>query len=139
MLLEYAAQDAVLREGSVEEQDSDMLLLRPGGSAAVEYELQAVGAGQFEVAFDVCALGCEPMIAHGGRVFVDGQEIARLELFTPAGEDEIREVVVPVDLAAEARRLRVDLVFGDGADEAYLRLKRVTIRERARMVLGGLA
>ncbi len=42
-------------------------------------------------------------------------------------------------LDAEARRLRVDLVFGDGADEAYLRLKRVTLRERPRAVLGGLA
>jgi len=139
VLLEYSAQDAVLREGSVEEQDSDMLLLRPGGSAAVEYELQAVGAGQYEVAFDVYALSCEPTIAHGGRVFVDGEEVARLGLFTPEGEDEIRELVVPIDLDAEARRLRVDLVFGDGADEAYLRLKRVTVRERPRMALGGTA
>jgi glycosyltransferase involved in cell wall biosynthesis len=135
-LLEVPAIGAARREGPVEQQGAEMLLLRPGG-AAVEYELGSLMPGPVQVVVDVLALGCEPDTEHGGRVLVDGLEVGRLELFRARGEDELRSNVFDVELPEDVRRLRVESAIAPGGPEATLRLTRVSVRTRPRV--GGLA
>ena len=120
----------------MEEQGSDMLLLRPGG-AAVEYELKAAAGAAVDVGIEIFALGAEPETEHGGRVLVDGREIGRLPLLRSHGVDESHEVVIATELPAGSRRLRLETAVREGGLEASLRVKRVTVRRRTHAVHEG--
>ncbi|TDJ76027.1 MAG: glycosyltransferase [Planctomycetota bacterium] len=129
LLLDYEGRDASQREGPVEEQGSDMLLLRPGG-AAVEYDLAAAAGIEVDVGIEIFALAAEPETEHGGRVLVDGREIGRLPLLRAHGADELHKVVIATELPAGSRRLRLETAVREGGPEASLRVKRVTVRRR---------
>ena len=136
VLLQLSVQDALRREGPVEEQAGDMLLLRPGG-AAVEYELQALEpiAGEaepVELAVGVYALAEEPLTEHGGRVLIDGAEVGRIPLFRAGGDDQLHEFTFPLQPSTRSRRLRLVTSIEQDGPEASLRVARVVVRARRR-------
>ncbi|MDP6539014.1 MAG: glycosyltransferase [Planctomycetota bacterium] len=128
-LLALGAHGTSEREGPVEEQGPDLLLLRPG--AAVEYELAGAGGGERELALEVLALGGEPDLALGARVLVDGREVGTVGPVLPEGGDTRSERVLRVELDAEARCLRVEPTPG-----LHLRLSGLRLREAAESVGG---
>lgn len=127
LLLELGARASARREGPVEEQGRDYLLLRPGG-AAVEYDLGAAGAGRRELRLALLALGGEPGVEFGGRVLLDGREVHRIEPFRADGEDQLREEALALELGPRAR-LRVEVALGAGGPEAHLRLVALRVHE----------
>ncbi len=128
-LFDAAGVSADRREGPVDEQGADMLLLRPGG-AAVEYDLGDVGPGPREVRVDVQALAAESAVALGGRVLLDGEEIGAIDAFTAAGRDEVKSFRLPARFAPGGPwRLRIESALAGGGPEAHLRIRRVVVRE----------
>lgn len=129
LLLELGARQTARREGGVEEQGRDLLLLRPGGGA-VEYDLSAAGPGRREVVLSLLALGVEPELELGGRVLLDGVEVHRLGPFRARGEDLVRAETLDLELSPRAR-LRVECALSPGGPEAHLRLGGLAVREAA--------
>ncbi|MCP3919703.1 MAG: glycosyltransferase [bacterium] len=130
VLLERAGNEDTRREGPVDAQGADMLLIRPGGGA-VEYDLLGIPGGSVEIAVDVFGLADEPTTEMGGRVLVDGEEVGRLPLWRSEGRDEVRTFTIQAELEAGARRLRVESAIEAGGPEACLRVKRVAVSELA--------
>ena len=64
----------------------------------------------------------------GGRVLVDGAELAQIEPFFADGSDEIRELCINIDLPVDAERLRIECALSEGGPEAHLRLTSVEVR-----------
>jgi hypothetical protein len=128
-LLEYRGVEDAHREGNVEQQDADMLLLRPGG-AAVEYEVGSLLPGPVDVVVDVRLMGGETAVPMAARLLVDGAEAGRVTDLVAGHEDAIHEWVVPCELPRDARRLRIQVSLEDGGDELFLRVKRVRVRTR---------
>jgi glycosyltransferase involved in cell wall biosynthesis len=116
------------REGPVEQQGAEMLLLRSGG-AAVEYDASALGAGRFVVRVDVFALGAEARLPLGGRVMFDGVQVGSIARFSSGGRDGIRSFHFDCELAAPPRRLRIETRCQAGGTEHFLRIARVVVRE----------
>jgi hypothetical protein len=125
--LELAGIDTLSREGSVDEQRGCLLLLRPGGDSAVEYDLSKAGDGPVELEVELVTLRGEIQARFGGRVQVDGRELSPIGLFS--GADEERRVVVRwrMDLDSVAKRLRID--NRSESPHSYLRIARVTVLE----------
>jgi glycosyltransferase involved in cell wall biosynthesis len=126
-LLVRSARDTAAQESCVE-QGADWLLLTPGGGA-VEYELEGSGGGRRELALSVALLAVESdSVEMGGRIVVDGEEIAQIEPFFADDADEVREVCLDVDLSADAARLRIECALSEGGPEAHLRLTAFEVR-----------
>jgi len=121
LVFESAGSELVLREGPVEQQGREWLLLRPGGSA-VEVDLAGIPRGATELELSVAALGSEPWTEHGGRVLVDGREVGRLPLLRTQGEDRLEHLRLRFDLSPTDRRLRVVTSIEAGGPEASLRI-----------------
>ncbi|MDP6409019.1 MAG: glycosyltransferase [Planctomycetota bacterium] len=129
-LLELRAAEACEREGPVEAQGTDLLLLRPGG--AVEYDLNGVGGGAGTLTVEVLALGSEPELQLGGRVLLDGREIGSLGPVRPGGSDTLSEEELALELPTGARRLRLEAPAG-----SHLRLRSLRLCERPAPADGG--
>ena len=126
ILLEARGIDAVAREGPVEQQGAEMLLLRPGG--AVEYDLELAGGGPRRIEIGVWSLASEPTLELGGRVLVDGVEIGGIELACGGREDRLRSHAFSAELRSP-RRLRVETA--SGSRQLHLRIQSVSVRESA--------
>ena len=127
LLLERPGIDASARQGDVEPQGADMLLLRPGGSA--DYSIAGVAAGPVQVAVDVFVLGVEPYVYHGGQLGLDGEEVG---VFVPrehTGEDRIERFLMDVDIDEGATRLRLSSHAVEGR-EVSMRIKRIAVQTR---------
>ena len=126
-LLVRGARDSASKESCVE-QGADWLLLTPGGGA-VEYELNGAGGGRRAIALSIALLAVESdSVQMGGRVLVDGVEVAKIEPFFADSADEVVEVCLDVDLPSEAALLRVECALSEGGPEAHLRLTSVEVR-----------
>jgi hypothetical protein len=124
-LVVHRGIDAIQREGAIDAQGADMLLLRPGG-AAVEYDIEGSGGGARVLRVEQLALGSEPGVRLGGRVFVDGREIGRLAVFSARGKDEVVRQELAVELDAQAKRLRLE-PFGESDGATHLRIQKITV------------
>jgi glycosyltransferase involved in cell wall biosynthesis len=130
-LVEHRGIDAVAREGRVDVQGGDMLLLRPGGAAA-EYDIEGSGGGARVIEVEQLALGVEGHVHLGGRVLVDGREIGRLPTFSAEGGDELRRQRLEVDLHADAKRLRFESDATSAGLPTHLRLKKISVLAASR-------
>ncbi|MCZ6596283.1 MAG: glycosyltransferase [Planctomycetota bacterium] len=129
ILVDVLGNAADRREGPVEEQGVDMLLLRPGG-AAVEYDLSSAGPGAREVRIDVQALGDEEEVELGGRVLLDGELLGVIDRFVALEGDERRSFRFSALFAPNRPlRLRVESAGAEHGPEAHLRLCRIVVRE----------
>src|SRR6185295_18472443 len=107
ILVERSGHETAAREGPVERQGADMILLRPGG-AAVEYEIAASEAGARTIVIEQFAYGPEAEVVLGGRALVDGVEVGKFAPFHASGRDEVRQDTFSVDLATGRHRLRLE-------------------------------
>jgi glycosyltransferase involved in cell wall biosynthesis len=123
LLFDRTGVETCAREGSVEQQGPEMLLLRPP-TGAVEFDLAEAGWGPRTILVEQFALGSEPDVLLGGRALVDGVEIGMFTTFHASGKDETREARLPVEMARGARRLRLE------CGQVNMRLKRVTVLTR---------
>jgi hypothetical protein len=108
-----------------------MRLMRRGGAA--EDDAATLGPGRVAVRVDVYALASEPGVPLGGRVSLDGVEIGCIERFSGAAKDGVRSFEFEVELAAPARRLRLE------SGDCDLRIARIVGREAPRAVLARLS
>lgn len=115
------------RTGPVEPQGADLLLLRPGG-AALEFDVPGAGSGRVSVAVEVLALGGERGVELGGRVLLGGAELGVIAPFRAGERDELRTFAF-AGRPHQGDRLRIESALGAGGPEAFLRVKRVTVRE----------
>jgi len=129
-LLDLRGVDASTRQGAVDVQGADMLLLRPP-DGAIEFALGAAGGGPREIDVHVFALGRERRVELGGRVLLDGVEIGRIEPFTSKGADGLRCFSFCADLPSRAVSLRLESRSAAGARALFLRVQRVVVREAA--------
>jgi glycosyltransferase involved in cell wall biosynthesis len=134
-LIEFAAREAVATDGPVEEQGTDMLLLRPGGGA-VEYELGGNFSGPLELRVGIFILAAEADVEHGGRVLVDGVEVGRLAPVHAGDEDRVLWQSLRVVLPSGAQRLRLECSLAEGGPEAHLRLKGLSLSDPAPIAVG---
>lgn len=118
--------DAEKREGAVDAQGADMLLVRPNG-AAVEYDIDGAGGGARVIRVEQFSLGVERGMRLGGRVLVDGREVGRVPLSSAGGKDEIIRHDIAVDLDASSKRLRFESLGASDGMETHLRIKRVSV------------
>ena len=126
-LLVRGARDSASQESCVE-QGADWLLLTPGGGA-VEYELNGSGGGRRALSLSVALLAAESdSVEMGGRVLVDGVEVAKIEPFFAGSADEVVEVCLDVELPRDAEHLRIECALSEGGPEAHLRLTSVEVR-----------
>jgi len=130
-LVERTGPETAAREGPVEDQGSDMVLLRPGG-AAVEYEIAASpkATGPLTLVVEQFAYGFEPKVELGGRALVDSQEIGTLERFRASGKDEIRVVEFPLGDSGRPRRLRLESSPPGSPSPTHLRIRRIAVVAR---------
>ncbi|MGK0219756.1 MAG: glycosyltransferase involved in cell wall biosynthesis [Planctomycetota bacterium] len=130
LLLERPGPDSIARNGEVEPQGPDMLLLRPGANA--EYSVMGLAGGPVQVVVDVFALGVEPDVLHGGQLLLDGEVVGEMPPRSSAGEDEILRFVLDAELSATAQRLQLSAMCPGEDAHPYLRIKRVAIQTRPR-------
>lgn len=131
VVLDVVALDADRREGPVDQQGTDLLLLRPGGGAAVEFDLPVLAACGHRLSIEVLALGPESEVQLGGHVRLGDRVVGKLELFAAKGSDETRcfefEFEPKDDERGQGGVLRVECAIEPGGPEAYLRLARVAV------------
>lgn len=120
-LLDEPGIGACHREGPVEQQGAEMLLLRPG--AAIEFDASLLEPGALVVRIDMHALRVESTVPLGGRVLVDGVVIGHIEPAATPESDQTRSYEFALSLDAQARRLRIE------STDLFLRLARVVVRE----------
>jgi glycosyltransferase involved in cell wall biosynthesis len=118
--------DARRREGPIDAQGADMLLLRPNG-AAVEYDIEGAGGGPRVIQVEQLVLGSEPHVRLGGRVLVDGREVGRLPVSSAKGKDEVIRQELVVEIDASSKLLRFESFGARDGGETHLRIKRVSI------------
>ncbi len=128
--LDLPGHQTARRQGPVEPQGAELLLLRPGG-ASVEYDLAVLGAGPARVSIEILALGNEPTVEHAGRVLLGGDEIGTIPPFRAGGRDELRPFEFRAQLPPRAR-LRVEANLGEDAGYTTLRIARVQAWEEGR-------
>ena len=131
-LLDKCGHATVERHGPVEQQRSDLALLRPG-DAWVEYDASLVGPGRIALTIEVQALAGESAVPLGGSVSLDGVVLGRIATFHARDKDERRTFHFEAELAAAAKRLRIDTKTDGG--EAYLRIARVVAAQAPPRVL----
>jgi len=133
-LFERRGHEYDTREGPVERQGEDLLLLRPGGAAA-EFDLRRVprkdGTLRAKLVVEQFAYGAEPTIDLGGRLLLDGVPIGELESFRASGRDEARVQEFDLELARGARRLRFESSPPGAPEPRTVRLRRIALLERA--------
>ncbi len=117
------------REGPVEKQGEDLLLLRPGGAA--EFDVREVaktnGGWKGTLVVEQFAFGNEPSLVLGGRLLVDDRLVGALEpSFSAKGRDETHAQEFEVELARGARRVRIE-----STPAATVRIRRIALVERA--------
>lgn len=127
-LLDLRGIDAAAREGQVDPQGADMLLLRPE-DGAIEFELGPAAGGTREIVVGVFALGAEKRVELGGRVLVDQQEVGRIAPFSSAGQDRLHEFRFRVRLRSDARRLRLESRTAPAGRAVFLRVQSVRVLE----------
>lgn len=120
-LLDKPGIAALVREGAVEQQGAEMLLLRP--RAAVEFDASMLEPGALVVRVDLLALGGESSVLLGGRVLLDGVVIGHIEPARAAASDSTRSHEFALTLDSKPRRLRIE------STDHFLRLARVVVRE----------
>ncbi|MBM3977576.1 MAG: glycosyltransferase [Planctomycetes bacterium] len=140
LLLDVPAVAADRRSEAVLPQGADLLLLRPGGGA-VEFDLDCADAERISIELELFVLGPEREVELGGRVLLDGVELAQIPLQRSEGRDETRrfrcEAALTPRAEGDARRvLRLECAIAPGGPEAHLRLARVRVREQ-RVPIGG--
>jgi len=122
------------REGPIEKQGADMLLLRPG-DAAVEYDISRIArrsdGREWRVVVEQFAFGTESRLELGGRVLVDDVEIGTFETFHARGRDEVRVQEFIVTLPSNARRLRLESSPAGSPAPRTIRVRRVAVIEIA--------
>lgn len=128
LMLERMGVDTVARTGETEQQDVDMLLMRPGASA--EYSVKGVQPGPVQAVVDLYVLGGEPFIPQGGLVFVDGEQVGEMTPRPHTGEDEIQRFEVDITLAENTALVRFETGLQVGEQVASLRIKRFAIQTR---------
>ncbi|MEM7308605.1 MAG: glycosyltransferase [Planctomycetota bacterium] len=131
-LLDASGASADRREGPVDDQAGELVLLRPGG-AAVEFELAGPPVGPVEVRVDVQALGGEDAVELGGRILLGGVELGPIDPFRAGEDDEVRSFSYTTE-APTAGALRIESALSRGGAEAHLRIRRVFVRETGREV-----
>jgi glycosyltransferase involved in cell wall biosynthesis/GT2 family glycosyltransferase len=107
-LFSASAAQAARRLGQTELQGADMLLVRPGEGNAIEFDIRGCGGGAREIAVTSLAFGTEHELRLGGRILVDGAEVATLPDLGGAHQDQSREDRVRVELGREVRSLRLE-------------------------------
>lgn len=112
--------EAAAKAGPVEPQGADLLLVRPGG--AVEYDVAGAGGGRRKLRIEQHVVGTETSVTLGGRVAIDGKVAGTLQLAVARGKDDVIADELELDLAADAKRVRLEPAPG-----AYLRVKRLVI------------
>jgi len=117
-LWERAGIGTARREGACEQQGAQMLLLRPGSAA--EYDLSAAAGGPRSLRVEQFALGAERTLELGLRVLVDGVEVGEIPAPIPAGADETFVHALELELAPQARVLRLEPLAGRHARVARL-------------------
>ncbi|MDF1799956.1 MAG: glycosyltransferase [Planctomycetota bacterium] len=130
VVLDAAGLDANRREGPVDQQGADLLLLRPGG-AAVEFDLPVLAACGHRLTIEVLALGPESEVELGGHVRLGDRVVGKLALFAAKGSDETRRFEFEFEPQDEERGqgavLRIESALEPNGPEAYLRLARVAV------------
>jgi hypothetical protein len=116
----------VSRAGGVEQQGADMLLLRAGTGAAVEYDIVGVGGGRRKLRVEQYALAAEPKLALGLRILVDDRQVGDMPAFTSGGRDGGRVHEVELELPRDARRLRLATLHAE-CNETHARIRRVQV------------
>jgi glycosyltransferase involved in cell wall biosynthesis len=133
-LFERRGHEFDTREGPVEKQAEDLLLLRPGGAAA-EFDLRQVlrkdGTLRAKLVVEQFAYGSEPTLDLGGRLLLDGIAIGELEAFRSSGRDASNVQEFDLDLPRGARRLRFESSAPGAAAPRAVRLRRIALVERA--------
>ena len=130
VLLDVPGLETVERAGELLEQGFGTLFLS-GDGAAAEYELSPGLGGERELVVHVPCFQSEARLLFGGRVLVDGEELAVLGPFTGGGLDEVRRISRRFELPVRARRLRIETRHFEGI-ESSLRLARVEVRRPRR-------
>ena len=110
------------RIGAADVQGANMVLLRPGAESALEFDIRGCGGGLRRIAVQTFSLGAEPDVRLAGDLLVDGKRVAQLEEQGGGSEDETRRQSWTIELAADAKTLRLEP--GDGH---FLRLCGVEI------------
>ncbi|HUR28070.1 MAG TPA: hypothetical protein VM509_07780, partial [Planctomycetota bacterium] len=128
--------DAARREGQVDVQGAEMLLLRPDGGA-IEFDLAPAAGGKREIEVQVYGLGAEKRVELGGRVLIDHAEIGRIAPFSSAGKDGVRSFVFEADVPRGASSLRLESRTAAGARAVFLRVQRVIVRDAPPAKLAG--
>jgi len=125
----YSATSTERRVGSVEEQGTDMLLLRPE-PAALEYDLRPAGAGQHTVEIDMVALAGEGEIALAGRVSIDGELVGHLPRFQGGKREIVKRICLDVSLPEGGGRTLSIENLDEAGQPTYLRVSRVAIESK---------
>ncbi|MEO6709191.1 MAG: glycosyltransferase, partial [Planctomycetota bacterium] len=120
--------DASRREGSVDPQGADMLLLRPE-NGAIEFDLASAAGGKREIEVQVFGLAGEKRVELGGRVLIDQEEIGRIAPFSSAGKEGVVSFVFQANVPRSARSLRLESRTAAGARSVFLRVQRVIVRD----------
>lgn len=133
-LFERKGHEYDTREGPVEKQGEDLLLLRPGGAAA-EFDLRRIprkdGTLRAKLVVEQFAYASEPTIDLGGSLLLDGVRIGDLESFRSSGRDEARVQEFDLELSRGARRLRFESSPPGAKEPRTIRLRRIALLERA--------
>ncbi|QDU67076.1 2-deoxystreptamine glucosyltransferase [Planctomycetes bacterium Pla86] len=128
VVAEYVGIEAAKRIGPVDQQGTDMLLLRPGG-AAVLFDLPVRRPGRHEVTVQIYALAAEKDTQLGGRLLAGERQFGDIEPFVAEGDtDFLRSFSFEVELEGP-QTLRIDGARGHGVPDCFLRLATVTVRE----------
>lgn len=128
-LLELSGVQTLTRGGEVDEQRRTMALLRPKSDAFVEYDISKASDGPVTIEIEVVTLRGELEARFGGHVWLDGAPLATVELFKGADEERQLTLRYEVELGPTAKVLRIDNTTSN--PYSYLRVARVTVRERA--------
>ncbi|NUP97790.1 MAG: hypothetical protein HUU28_16645, partial [Planctomycetaceae bacterium] len=126
--LDAAGNDAQARGGPVDAQFGSLALLRPGGEAWIEFDIGTAGAGAFTLELELVTLAGEERALFGGRILVDGEQVAEIPLHHGAAERQLERQCFELELDGAPQRLRIDNV--SSSPHAWLRVARVRLFER---------
>jgi hypothetical protein len=132
LVWERAGIGTARREGPCEQQGAEMLLLRPGSAA--EYDLSTAAGGLRCLRIEQFAFSAEPGLALGLRVLVDGVQVGEAPARLPGPTDEVRAEELELELAPQARVLRLEPLAG-----AHARVQKLALSTRPRLGAGASA
>lgn len=126
--LDAAGNDALARGGPVDAQFGSQALLRPGGEAWIEFDIGTAGAGAFTLELELVTLAGEERALFGGRILIDGEQVAEIPLHSGASERQLERQRFELELEGAPQRLRIDNL--SSSPHAWLRVARVRLFER---------